>query len=42
MQGLVELEAKFDAISASRGDVPVPANELVRRFTTIIVDGIAR
>jgi AcrR family transcriptional regulator len=42
MQGLVELEAKFDAISASRDDDPVPANELVRRFTTIIVDGISR
>lgn len=40
MQGLVQLEDQFNAMHAARGGAPVSTSDLVRRFTTIIVNGM--
>ena len=40
MQGLVELEQKFAAISAARDSAVPPTSELIRRFNAIIVAGL--
>lgn len=41
MQGLVQLESKFNGLRALRGDTePVSTAELVERFTAIIVRGM--
>ena len=40
MHGLAALEPKFSRISELRNSAPVPARELVRRFTAMIVRGL--
>jgi AcrR family transcriptional regulator len=41
MQGLVELESKFNTLRAMRDGEAVSTRELVRRFTSIIVRGVS-
>ena len=41
MQGLVELQPKFDMIAEIHGEPSASTPELVRRFTTIIVRGLS-
>ncbi len=40
MQGLVQLEGKFDAINVVRGRERVSTRELIDRFTDLIVRGL--
>lgn len=40
MQGLVQLEPKLGQIRRRHGDDPVPTDELINRFVTIVVNGI--
>ena len=42
MQGLVQLEPKFDVISAARGIEKAATTELIDRFTDLIVRGLRR
>ncbi len=40
MQGLVQLEGKIAAINEVRGGEPISTRDLVRRFTTFVVNGM--
>ena len=39
-QGLVQLEPKIVAINAAKGNAPVDATELVRRYVKLMLDGL--